>query len=259
MDEKSLRKTLSALPLKGIRFYGQIGSTNDLALAWASDGAPDLSLICADEQTTGRGRLGRTWFTPPGAALAFSLILRPSETERRRVGWFSGLGALALVEALKKRGIAAQIKWPNDVLINGRKVAGILIESVWTGAEVDSIVLGMGINVNPGAIPPDAELTFPATSIESELRDAPVDRLDLLRDVLAELITWRPKMSVDEFLAAWEDVLAFRGRTVRVQLRHAEEIVGQVAGLENDGSLRLKLEGGETRAVRFGDVHLRPL
>ena len=258
MDEKSLRKALSGLPLKGMRFYGQIGSTNDLALAWASEGASDLSLICADEQTTGRGRMGRTWFTPPGTALAFSLILRPNQDERQRIGWFAGLGALALVEALKKRGITAQIKWPNDVLINGRKTAGILIESVWTGAEIDSVVLGMGINVTVEAIPPAVELSFPATSIESETQ-LPIERLELLRGVLTELIGWRQKMASDEFLAAWEESLAFRGRMVQVQLRHGEEIIGQLIGLDTDGSLQLKLDGGETRGVRFGDVHLRPL
>ena len=258
MDEKSLRKALSGLPLKGVRFYGQIGSTNDVALAWASDGAADLCLICADEQTTGRGRMGRSWFTPPGAALAFSLILRPDENERRRIGWFSGLGALALVGVLKKRGIPAQIKWPNDVLINERKMAGILVESVWTGADVDSVVLGMGINVTAEAIPPAAELTFPATSIESET-GAPVERLQLLHDVLAELIDLRRQMASGEFLFAWEQALAFRGQTVRVQLNDTEEVIGQVAGLDPDGSLKLRLPGGETRGIRFGDVHLRPL
>lgn len=258
MDEKSLRKRLAGLPLKEIRFYGQIGSTNDVALAWASEGAADLCLICADEQTTGRGRMGRTWFTPPGTALAFSLIMRPDENERRKIGWFSGLGALALVGALQKRGITAQIKWPNDVLIDERKMAGILIESVWTGAEVDSVVLGMGINVTVEAIPPAAELTFPATSIESQ-SGAPVDRLELLRDVLTELIDWRGKMGADEFLSAWEAALAFRGQTVRVQLREVEQIVGQVAGLDPDGSLRLRLPDGQIRGVHVGDVHLRPL
>src|SRR5688572_12632522 len=135
MDEKTLRKTLSDLPLREFRYFAQTGSTNDVALAWASDGAPDLALIYADEQTTGRGRMGRKWFTPPGAALACSLILRPKGRESENIGLFSGLGALALVRALKKHGLSAQIKWPNDVLINGRKTAGILVETVWMVAE----------------------------------------------------------------------------------------------------------------------------
>jgi len=258
MDEKTFRKTLSGLPITSVRYFSQIGSSNDLALAWAADGAPDLSLIYADEQTTGRGRMGRSWFTPPGSALAFSLILRPEGGERENIGLFSGLGALALVGVLKKRGITAQIKWPNDVLINRRKVAGILVETVWMGAEADSVVLGMGVNVRPESVPPSEALNFPATCVQSEM-PTPVERFDLLRDLLAELIAWRPKLASDEFLRAWEESLAFRGENVRVEMGVAEPIIGQIVGLETDGSLRLSLSGGEIRAVRFGEVHLRPL
>lgn len=258
MNEKTFRKILSDLPLGDIRYFAQTGSTNDLALAWTSDGAPDLSLVYADEQTTGRGRMGRNWFTPPGSALAFSLILRPRERERESIGLFSGLGALALVTALKKRGIIAQIKWPNDVLINERKSAGILVETVWMGAEADSVVLGMGINVHPESVPPPETLSFPATCVQSETATL-VERFDLLHDVLGELVAWRPKLGSDEFLRSWEDSLAFRGRDVLVQLGAAEEVTGQVAGLEADGSLRLSMGGGEIRGVHFGEVHLRPL
>jgi BirA family transcriptional regulator, biotin operon repressor / biotin---[acetyl-CoA-carboxylase] ligase len=257
MDEKTFRKTLSGLPLADIRYFPQTGSTNDLALAWASDGAPDLALVYADEQTTGRGRMGRTWFTPAGSALALSLILRPSGIERENIGLFSGLGALALVGALKKYNITAEIKWPNDVLINGRKTAGILVESVWTGAQADSVVLGMGINVYPESVPPPEALGFPATCVRSETA-IPVERLELLHNVLVQLLEWRPKLGSDAFLRNWEESLAFRGQAVRVETG-ADEMVGQVAGLEAGGSLRLILEGGEIRRVHFGEVHLRPL
>jgi BirA family transcriptional regulator, biotin operon repressor / biotin---[acetyl-CoA-carboxylase] ligase len=258
MDEKTLRKLLSDLPLGDVRYFAQTGSTNDVALARASDGAPDMSVICADEQTTGRGRMGRKWFTPPGAALACSLILRPKGRESENIGLFSGLGALALVGALKKYGIGARVKWPNDVLINGRKTAGILAETVWMGAEVDSLVLGMGVNVDPESVPPPGALNFPATCVQSEA-PAPVERFELLHDLLAELIAWRPKLASGEFLRSWEETLAFRGQTVRVQMGEAQEIVGQVLGLETDGSLRLVLNKGEIKAVHFGEVQLRPL
>ena len=258
MDEKTFRKILSGLPLKAIRYFPQIGSTNDVALAWASDGASDLSLIYADEQTTGRGRMGRKWFTPPGSALAFSLILRPQGRERENIGLFSGLGALALVEALKKYALGAQIKWPNDVLINRRKTAGILVETVWLGTEADSVVLGMGVNVSPASVPPPEELLLPATCVQSET-PTPVERFELLHNLLAELIAWRPKLTSDEFLNTWEESLAFRGENVRVEMAETKEITGRVVGLDRDGSLRLLLSGGEIRGVRFGEVHLRPL
>jgi BirA family biotin operon repressor/biotin-[acetyl-CoA-carboxylase] ligase len=164
---------MTGLSLGDLRFYPQAGSSNDLALVWASEGARDLSLVFADEQTGGRGRLGRRWFTPAGSALAFSLIFRPSEHEREHVGLFAGLGALALVDALKARGLLAEIKWPNDVLIGGKKTAGILVETVWTGAEVDSVVLGMGVNVFAASVPPAEALNFPATCVATELGGAP--------------------------------------------------------------------------------------
>jgi BirA family biotin operon repressor/biotin-[acetyl-CoA-carboxylase] ligase len=258
MDENTFRKLLSDLPLKSPRYFEQVGSSNDTALAWAADRAPDLSLVYAEEQTSGRGRMGRTWFTPPGAALAFSLVLRPKGIERKNISLFSGLGALALVTALRKYGVTAQVKWPNDVLINRRKVAGILVETAWVGTEAESVVLGMGVNVAPESLPPPEALNFPATCILSEA-PMPVERFDLLHTLLAELISWRPKLASDAFLRAWDQALAFRGETVQVWTGEAEPLVGQVAGLETDGSLRLSLGGGETRGVRFGEVHLRPL
>jgi len=257
MDETTFRKLLFDLPLGGVRYLDRTESSNDVALAWASQGAPDLSLVYAEEQTQGRGRMGRRWFTPPGSALAFSLVLRPSAREREAIGLFSGLGALALFAVLQKRGVAAQVKWPNDVLIGGCKTAGVLVETAWVGAEAESVVLGMGINVQPGSVPPAEVLNFPATCIEAETA-APVERFALLHDVLAELVAWRPRLAAQGFLQSWEDALAFRGQTVRVVLG-AEEINGRVAGLELGGQLRLELDGGGMRVLDFGEIQLRPL
>ncbi len=258
MDETNFRKRLADLPIKHIRYFESIGSSNDDALAWATSGAPDLSLVYAEEQTSGRGRMGRTWFTPPGTALALSLILRPTGMERKNIGLFSGLGALALVSALQKHGITAQIKWPNDVLINNRKTAGILAEAIWMGDEAESVVLGMGVNVAPQSVPPSEMLGFPATCVLSEAA-VPVDRLDLLHTLLLELIAWRTKLTSAEFLRTWDEALAFRGEMVQVWAGEAEPITGQVDGIETDGSLRLSLSNGVIKVVHFGEVHLRPL
>src|SRR5512146_1632742 len=116
MNPNELKKALSKLPVGDVRYFDSIGSTNNEALAWAASGAEDLSLVIADEQTAGRGRLSRKWFTPPGTALAFSLILRPSAQEKAHLTRIVGLAALAVVDALQQRGLVAQIKWPNDVL-----------------------------------------------------------------------------------------------------------------------------------------------
>ena len=162
VNEGRLRQALAHLSLGGLRYFEKIGSTNDEALAWASQGAPDWTLLVADEQTAGRGRSGRKWFTPPEAALAFSLILRPSADEQRFPARVTGLGALAVVDALVKLEIDAEVKWPNDILIEGRKAAGILVESIWAGDSLEALIVGIGINVLATSVPPADQLLFPA-------------------------------------------------------------------------------------------------
>ncbi|NOY99188.1 MAG: biotin--[acetyl-CoA-carboxylase] ligase [Chloroflexi bacterium] len=258
MNEVTLKAALQDLPLGGLRFFEHIGSTNDLALAWASEGADDLSLVVADEQTAGRGRAGRRWYTPPGSALAFSLILHPNRREQDALSRFTGLGALALVTAIQnKYHPHAQIKWPNDVLIEGRKMAGILVESTWTGEQIERAVLGIGVNVRSAAVPPPGQLAFPATSLEDTL-GRPVDRVSLLHDILAALIVWRTRLGTEDFIRAWDEKLSFRGEQVQVQAGNAAPLNGELLGLGADGSLQLRTPDGETVNVHFGDIHLRP-
>ena len=257
--ERELSTALRDIPLGGLRFFESTGSTNDQALVWAASGAPDLALVLADEQTSGRGRLGRNWFTPPGAALAFSLILRPNTQERQYPGRFAGLGALALTEALNERGVTAEIKWPNDVLIRRKKTAGILIETVWMGDEIDSLVLGMGVNIAPESVPPAEGLNFPATCVQAEgLPDLP--RFELLKELLSQLLSLRRGLAEDEFMQRWQEQLAFRGENVQVwQDASRPPLVAQLLGLETDGSLRVLTANGEPRSIHYGEVHLRPI
>jgi len=259
MNGKQLQKALSDLPLGGNRYYDRLGSTNDTALAWGTEGAADLSLVVADEQTAGRGRLGRHWFTPAGSALAFSLVLRPALAEQLQPSLITGLGALSLVQVLQKNyNLSAQIKWPNDVLVQGRKVAGILVESVWMGDQIESLVLGIGVNVFATAVPPQEHLDFPATCLEDVLKEQ-IDRLVLLHDLLASLIEWRTFIGKDEFIKAWESSLAYLGEQIQVWTGSGPPLTGQLLGLEPDGSLRLGSTNGHLLNVHFGDVHLRPI
>jgi BirA family transcriptional regulator, biotin operon repressor / biotin---[acetyl-CoA-carboxylase] ligase len=258
MNLNELKKSLSKLPLGDVRYFDTIGSTNDEALAWAANDTPDLSVVIADEQTTGRGRLDRKWFTPRGTALAFSIVLRPTVDERPHLSRLVGLAALAVAESLRKHGLDARIKWPNDILIQNRKVCGILIESVWSGEDVDCVVIGVGINVLEGSVPPEEILQFPATSLEAELGHIP-DRVEILRDILASLIDLRPRLGTDEFLKQWEDLLALQGETVQVETEKNPGVTGRISGLNPDGSLKIRNEHGESVTVRFGDVRLRPL
>ena len=257
MDQNQLKEILSSLPLGNIRYFDSIGSTNNEALAWATSGAPDLSFVIADEQTAGRGRLDRKWFTPKGTALALSLILHPTPEEKPYLTRIVGLAALAIADSLRTRGLVSQIKWPNDVLLNGRKVAGILVESVWSGEEIDCLVIGMGVNVLNGAVPTEELLLFPATSLEESLGPE-VEREKVLHDILAGIIALRPHLASDSFISSWEKALAFRGEEVHVEQGDGALLTGKLLGLEPDGSLRLLDGEGTALTVRFGDVRLRP-
>ena len=257
MSLAELEAALRDVTLGGLRYFDSIGSTNDEALAWAASGGRDFSLVVADTQTSGRGRLGRKWFTPPGAGLAFSLALRPTRLESEQFGRFAGLGALALVGALRLHGLSAQVKWPNDVLIRRKKVAGILVEAVWSGTEVDSLVLGMGVNIALQALPPAEELNYPATCLEVEA-GVSLARFGLLRDVLMEMVQLRAGLATGEFLEAWQAALAFRGEQVFLWQGAAQPYPAVLVGLEADGSLCVRDGGGALRSIRSGEVHLRP-
>jgi BirA family biotin operon repressor/biotin-[acetyl-CoA-carboxylase] ligase len=278
VEEDLLKATLSTLPLGALRYFACIGSTNEEALRWAESGAPHLSLLVADEQIAGRGRKGRRWFTPPGAALAFSLVLRPGEILRFAQNGISGkadddadievspliprlagLAALSVCSALESNyALAPQIKWPNDVLLNGCKTCGILPELSWQGDLLQAAILGVGINIAPESVPPPAKLLFPATCLEAELGRV-IDRWVLLRQVLSELIAWLPRLATPDFLAAWEDRLAYRGGLVRLEDTGRAEVEGRLLGLDPAGSLRLKLPSGEEVTLQAGELSLRPI
>lgn len=263
MNVESLRLALAELPVPNIRYFEALGSSNDEALAWISQGGTDGCLVVADSQTQGRGRLGRKWVTQPGSSLAFSLVLRPTPAEIERLAYFSPLGALAICEALEGLNLAPLIKWPNDVLLNRRKVAGILVEAAWLGSQLEGLVIGIGLNIAPDSIPPAAQLLFPATSVQ-DAAGITVDRLELLRVILSNLFSWRARLFDPAFFAGWENRLAFRGEWVKLQETVSQasnngELTGQMIGIDASGNLLLKTQSGATTAVSVGDVHLRPI
>jgi BirA family biotin operon repressor/biotin-[acetyl-CoA-carboxylase] ligase len=269
MDEQLLQQALNGLPLGALRYYVQTGSTNVEAARWVDAGAPDLALVVADEQTAGRGRQGRSWYTPPGAALAFSLALRG---DPRRIlsletpaflARLTALGAVAVCQALSQLyDLQAQIKWPNDVLLQRRKVCGVLAEAYWQGEQLIAVILGIGINVSPASLPPDETLIYPATCVEAVL-GKPASRLELLRSVIENLLRWRNRLSDPDFLTVWDALLAFKGEEVAVyigtQMTDPPEEEGVLLGLDARGCLRLRLHSGEERALCSGELRLRPV
>lgn len=270
MQQDALEIYLSDLQLGEIRYFDTIDSTNDFAASWASEGAPDRSLVIADEQTAGRGRGDHKWFTPPGAALAFSLILGPESFDvGEQVTRMTGLGSLGVCRVLRgKYQLPAQIKWPNDVLLAGRKAAGVLAEASWVGDRLSTVVLGVGINVGAAAIPPQGwnghhARPFPATSVESALGGC-VNRLVFLRHILIEILEWLPDLQSQEFIRSWCGNLAFRGEWVKVVPLAIEggrmlPFDGLVVGLCADGSLKVRRRSGDEVSLRVGEIRLCPV
>lgn len=266
-DQEDLQHALAGLPLGGLRYFKRTGSTMDDAAVWLESGAPDLALVVADEQTAGRGRSGRRWFTAPKASLAFSLILR--EVDLLQPSLLTGLGALAVCEALEDLyRLQPQIKWPNDVLLNHQKVCGILTEAHWQGEQLTGVVIGIGINLAPSSVPSMNAARFPATCVQDHLRvraGAPpeVDRFQLLAVILERFLAWRSHLQEKSFIQSWEARLAYRRKTVQIFKALNEEnsllTEGRLEGLNSNGTLILRLANGEIQTVNFGEIRLRPL
>jgi BirA family biotin operon repressor/biotin-[acetyl-CoA-carboxylase] ligase len=258
---------LEVTPLLRTRVFGhrlvylaETDSTNRVAAELARDAAAEGTVVVAESQTAGRGRMGRSWFSPPGTNLYLSVILRPG-VPPARASQVSILAAIAATRAMRRYAAEAaiQIKWPNDVLANGRKVAGILCD---LSAEMDRIhylIVGIGVNVNldPAALPPDLAAT--ATSLRA-VAGVPLSRPALLADLLLELenacAVWT-RDGLAPFIAEWTAESALHRRQVVVDTP-AGRMAGTVAGLTVDGALQLVLADGSRHDVVTADVHLAP-
>ncbi len=256
MSTEVLIDLLQGMDLGSIQYLPSTESTNDDAHTWMDQGAPDMSIVIADEQTKGRGRFHRKWHTRAGAALACSLIIRPIERERNLLHLLSPMAGIAVASTLEKLySIQPQIKWPNDVLLSGKKVCGILSETAWIGDDLRGVVIGTGINITPRAIPPMEELTFPATCIETEA-GLTVDRWQLLSEFLTQMIFWRSQLGNDLFFDYWRQRLAFLGEEVEIRGAMGHELDGALEGIADNGDLLIRSYLGLI-PVKVGDVHLR--
>jgi BirA family biotin operon repressor/biotin-[acetyl-CoA-carboxylase] ligase len=219
-------------------------STNLDASIAAREGAEAGLVVLADEQTAGRGRQGRTWIAPPGCGLLVSVLRRPPVEARQAWRW-TFLAALAVLDAVLDRGI--WLKWPNDLYLGEAKLGGVLCELETVGTRVDSLVVGMGLNLRtpPGGWPED--LATPAAALDDDRH-----RLPLLADWLTALAAWEERLLAGEdVLPAVRDAMApMIGLTVRVDGAPA-----RVAGLGDSGALVVVDDAGR-REVVAGDVHL---
>ena len=237
-----------------IHYFDSLDSTNTLAHGLASEGAAEGTTVIAETQTKGRGRLGRTWVSPPFRNLYVSIVLRPPIAVARapQIGLVAGV---AVAEAVRDWAPQATIKWPNDVLIDGRKVAGILTEMDADGDCVRCVIVGIGVNLNSVAaeFPPD--LRDKATSLSAAV-GVRIDRVAFADRLLARLEE-RYDRFLDQGFAAiqplWERLSALTGRVVQID-DGVRSYQGIVVGLADDGTLRLRdTVQGETRVVA-GDV-----
>ncbi len=240
-------------------YHARVRSTNDIARQLAEAGEPEGTLVIADEQTAGRGRLGRTWVAPAGSSILMSLLLRPALAptpltlpQVPRITMAVSLGAVDAIRA--ETGLDTQLKWPNDLLANGKKCAGILAEGQIVGEELEYVIVGIGINVNFAArsivgIPLDA------TTLADEL-GKPTLRVPLVRAILRSTDAYYTRLAAGEDLRAeWAGRLATLHQRVTAKTPWGEE-TGIAQDVDTDGALILQRADGSQVRLIAGDVTL---
>jgi len=233
--------------------YDSLPSTNNEVARLAFEGAEEGLAVVADEQTAGRGRLQRTWSSPKGAGLYFSILLRPALLPRR---WtlITFVAALATGDALREAAaVQTDIKWPNDLLAGERKICGILAEAIETPTG-RAVVVGIGVNLTDDAFPQD--LINVATSVANE-SDRKPERETILKSLLSALSRWYSLLhetdGAEKIVAAWTSRSSYASGRM-VQVTNGDEVLqGITRGVENDGALRLETTRG-IELIRAGDV-----
>jgi BirA family biotin operon repressor/biotin-[acetyl-CoA-carboxylase] ligase len=227
-------------------------STNDDAKRGAADGASHGSTWVAEAQTSGRGRQGRSWLATPGESILASVLVR-ARCPPARLPPIALVAGLAVRDAVARAAPEARvaIKWPNDVLVDGRKVAGILVEAITVGARVEAVIIGVGINVHSRAFPPD--IASRATSV-ALVSGHPPDRAELLADALAALdrdLHVVMERGLGLFRARFESVDALRG----LEVRNDSGEQGVASGVDDDGRLLVRRNDGSFTRWVAGEVH----
>lgn len=242
---------------RDIRYFEHIDSTNRYARKLGEDGAAEGVLVIADEQTAGRGRSGRHWTTPPQSAIAMTLLLRPSLAPEK-ISMVTLVMGLAVAKAVRELyGLDAKIKWPNDVVIGGKKICGILTEMSAELAAVHYIVIGVGINANLKEFP--EEIRGTATSVALELGHD-INRAQLIAGVMRcfEDLYERFAGAADlsPMQEEYNEILVNAGRRVRV-LEPGNEYTAEAIGIDREGKLMVRREDGSVCGVYAGEVSVR--
>jgi len=236
---------------KDIRYFDSVTSTMDVAFQLGFEGADEGTVVCAESQTKGKGRLGRHWTSPKGKGIYMSVILRPSLAPAD-VAQLTLLSAVAVCEAVGKFcGIPAKIKWPNDILVNNKKLAGILTELSAETDRVRFVAIGLGINVNT----PLSQLPANATSIKDET-GRKIFRVPLVQEILRSLEKWYGNLNTKGFISVvdrWKEMSATLGKKIRLVDSNGD-IEGEAVDLDEYGGLVIRNDTGLTVRRMSGDV-----
>jgi len=256
LSPKAVKKGLNTRRLgkQPIYCFDVLESTNSEAKRLARQGAPEGTIVLAESQSQGRGRLKRLWASPPGKGLYFSVILRPPIPLR----WgprITPVAGVALAAALQEIGITPRLKWPNDVMLGRRKVAGILTEASCGENAISFVVVGIGINVNTDLEDFPTSIRNLATSVRLSTGKA-ISRVRLLQTLLYQLEQWYERLCQGSFATAletWRHYEMTLGRRVEVSLPESS-LVGVAEDIDSDGALLVRDKGGGLHRILVGDV-----
>ena len=240
---------------KKIRVFDELDSTNSKAYRMAREGGEEGEVVLANRQLKGKGRLGRRWLSPPGVNLYVSIILRPPIAVRN-ASLITLMAAVATAKATKGiSGLHPRIKWPNDLLIHGKKVAGLLNELKSNAGKVDFVILGIGINVNMTLEMIPEEMRSIVTSLREEL-GYDISRVEFLSALLREVGREYQAFltgGTERILREWEEFAQMVGTVVEMKSFH-EVIRGRVKGIDTDGALLLSAPDGSEKKIIAGDI-----
>jgi BirA family biotin operon repressor/biotin-[acetyl-CoA-carboxylase] ligase len=242
-------------------FYDAVESTNLIAIDLAQQGAPEGTVVLADQQLRGRGRGSRSWHSPAGVGIYCSIVLRP-KMAAAKAQLITLMAGVSIVKAIALRtGLSPRLKWPNDILINDKKVAGILLESKVSGVQIGYSVIGFGINVNNRSADISEDIRVSASSLLMELKKL-VDRSTLVIAIFSELEGLYHRFQREDFpviLEQWRHYSSTLGQRVRIW-QGDKATDGIALDLTEDGGLLMKVEGGKQIVIHAGDVeHLKIL
>jgi len=239
-----------------ILFFETVSSTNTVALELAEK-ASEGTVVLADSQDKGRGRLGRTWISPSGVNIYMSIILRP-QLKPKDGSLITIMSAVACAEAIRNvTGVKITTKWPNDLMINNKKVGGILTELKTQQQKITSAIVGIGINVNTDVRAFPVDMKQRATSLKNEA-GVSYSREPIVAEILNEMDRWYKTLTTLEkeaILQAWKNLTSTLGRKVMI-ITPQETITGTAEAIDNEGMLLVRLPSGKSKRINSGDLKI---